>query len=225
MLDYCRKTLDESFASHVKATDVMWQITCGLDYLHRQKIQHGNLKLENVLFWKRDSKSKRVVVKLAGYGSKVLLNLHSAVCYRNMFPFYLKKLQDAKSDLFQLGCLFYSAATKKETDANGSVPLDSLSEIDEYFRALALDLISLLVNGCLSNNVKAGTVLLHPFFTRCSEESRSRFIQDLMDDKVGLIWNDAIKLRKWLDSVSEERYQDEDVDDFKDIVSLPMEIK
>jgi serine/threonine protein kinase len=80
MLDYCRKTLDEGVASHVKAIDVMWQITCGLDFLHRQKIQHGNLKLENVLFWKRDSKSKRVVVKLAGNGFKVLVNLHSAVC-------------------------------------------------------------------------------------------------------------------------------------------------
>jgi serine/threonine protein kinase len=71
MLDYCRKTLDESVASHVQATDVMWQITCGLEYLHRQKISHGNLKLENVLFWKRDSKSMRVFVKLAGCGCKV----------------------------------------------------------------------------------------------------------------------------------------------------------
>jgi serine/threonine protein kinase len=84
MLDYCRKTFDESVASHVKATDVMWQITCGLDYLHRQKIQHGNLKLENVLFWKRDSKSKRLVVKLAGYGCKVLINY---LCSKGTIPF------------------------------------------------------------------------------------------------------------------------------------------
>jgi serine/threonine protein kinase len=68
MLDYCRKTLDESVASYVKATEIMWQITCGLDYLHRLKIDHENLNLKNVLFWKRDSKSKRVFVKLTGYG-------------------------------------------------------------------------------------------------------------------------------------------------------------
>jgi hypothetical protein len=68
MLDYCRKTLDQSVASHVKATDVMWQVICGLDYLYHQKINCGNLKLENVLFWKKDLKSKRIVVKLTGYG-------------------------------------------------------------------------------------------------------------------------------------------------------------
>lgn len=46
----------------------MWQTTCGLEFLHRQQIVHGALGLDNVLFWKNSSKSKRVVVKLAGYG-------------------------------------------------------------------------------------------------------------------------------------------------------------
>jgi hypothetical protein len=68
MLDYCRKTLDIDIASSIKATDVMWQITCGLAYLQRHKIDEGRLKLKNVFFWKRNLKSKRVVVKLTGYG-------------------------------------------------------------------------------------------------------------------------------------------------------------
>jgi serine/threonine protein kinase len=68
MLDYCRGILDKSFASLVKSADVMWQITCGLDFLHSHKIDPGNLKSKNVLFWKKNSKSRQVVVKLTEYG-------------------------------------------------------------------------------------------------------------------------------------------------------------
>ncbi len=117
--------------------------------------------------------------------------------------------------------MFYSAATKEEAEPNESVPLDSLTEIDDNFRALALDLISLLVHGCLSNNVvDAGTILRHPFFTRCTDEGRSRLIEDSVDDKVGLIWNDKEKMQKWLESMDEGKFPDEDFDDFKDIVSV-----
>lgn len=70
MLDYCRKNLDDGVASLVKGIDIMWEITCGVDYLHRNEICHGNLKLENVLFWRRDLKSRQIVVKIAGYGYK-----------------------------------------------------------------------------------------------------------------------------------------------------------
>jgi hypothetical protein len=63
MLDYCRKNLDDNVTLFVKGIDIMWQITCGMDYLNRHKIHHGNIMLENVLFWKRNSCSKRIVVK------------------------------------------------------------------------------------------------------------------------------------------------------------------
>ncbi len=68
MLDYCHETLDKDVASRIKATDIMWKIIFAIDYLDGQKINHGDLKLENVLFWKRDSKSKRILVKLTAYG-------------------------------------------------------------------------------------------------------------------------------------------------------------
>jgi hypothetical protein len=131
-------------------------------------------------------------------------------------------LQDAKTDLFHLGCLFYSAATKDELEPNGSISLDSLTEIDVSQRALALDLINLLVHGCLSNNVEVGSVLRHPLFTRFTDEGRSKLIQDLMDDKVGLILNDKEKLQKWFESLEEGKFQDEEFDDLKEIVSQKM---
>ncbi len=117
--------------------------------------------------------------------------------------------------------MFYSAATKEEVEPNGSVPLDSLTEIDVNHRDHALDLISTLVNGSLSKNVEVGSLLRHPLFTRFTDEGRSRLIKDLMDNKVGLIWNDKEKLQKWFDSVDEGKFQDEEFDDLKE-VSLPM---
>ena len=71
MLNYCNKTLDEGVTSHVKSTEIMWQMTCGLDFLYQHKID-WNFELENVLFWKRNSQSSLVVVKLTGFG----YNLH-----------------------------------------------------------------------------------------------------------------------------------------------------
>jgi serine/threonine protein kinase len=68
MLDYCHETLDKDVASRIKATDIMWKIINAIDYLDDLKINHGDLKLENVLFWKRDSKSRWVLVKLTAYG-------------------------------------------------------------------------------------------------------------------------------------------------------------
>jgi hypothetical protein len=135
-------------------------------------------------------------------------------------------LQDAKTDLFQLGCLFYSAAAKEEAEPNESISLDSLTEIDVNHRALALDVISILVHGSLPDSVvEASTFLRHPLFTR-SKEGQSRLIQDLMDDKVGLLWNDKEKMQEWLESMDEGKFPDEDLDDFKDIVSLlPTELK
>jgi serine/threonine protein kinase len=119
MLHYCRKTLDESVASHVKTAVVMWQITCGLDFLHHQKIQHGNLKLENVLFWKRDSKSKRLVVKLAGYGCKVLIYY---LCDKGTIPFTFNNCRMPKAiSSNSVACFTLLQLKKKPSQMNPSL--------------------------------------------------------------------------------------------------------
>jgi hypothetical protein len=119
--------------------------------------------------------------------------------------------------------LFYSAATKKEDRLNGPISLIDLAEIDDNRKALASDLISLLVDGSLSNSVEMGTLLRHPLFTRYSEDKgRLKLIQDSMEDKVALQWKDKGKLQKWLETVDERKFPDEEFEDLKDIVSLTM---
>jgi serine/threonine protein kinase len=68
MEDYCRNTLDKSVASYIKGIDIMWQLAYVIDYLHRLGVNPGDLMLENVLLWKKNPESRRVFVKLSGYG-------------------------------------------------------------------------------------------------------------------------------------------------------------
>jgi hypothetical protein len=43
-----------------------------------------------------------------------------------------------------------------------------------------------------------------------------------MDDKVGMILNDEEKLQKWFETLEEGKFQDEEFDDLKEIVSQKM---
>ena len=116
--------------------------------------------------------------------------------------------------------MFYSAATKEEAKPNEPISLHSLTEIEDNHKALALDLIRFLINGSISNGVEVSALFRHPLFTRCTEEGRSRLIQDSTGDNACLIWNDKVKIQKWLESVDKKNFPEEDFDDFRDIVSL-----
>ena len=130
MLDYCRKTLDKDIASSVKATDVMCQITCGLAYLQRHKIDQGRLKLKNVFFWKRNLKSKRVVVKLTEYGfnhhkCEVLYYTYKHKYAVNPFKFVISETQSQKRGLMSLlnsaACFTRLRLKKKPSQMNLSL--------------------------------------------------------------------------------------------------------
>ncbi|EFX85599.1 hypothetical protein DAPPUDRAFT_237704 [Daphnia pulex] len=202
MLDYCRKNLDDNVTLFVKGIDIIWQITCGMDYLNRHKIHHGNLMLENVLFWKRNSSSKRIVVKLAGYGYKLFQNQNNI-----------------KDDLYQLGCLYYSAATKDEAKPNELISLEILTEIELNHRSLALDLIHLLIKGEDGLKLEIATLLRHPLFIRSSEDGKARLIKDLTDGELSHVWNSKQKLQEWKMALTEQtELHDEDFHDLTDIL-------
>ncbi|XP_057376136.1 uncharacterized protein LOC130697036 [Daphnia carinata] len=167
MLEYCRGTLDRSVAKLVKGIDIMWQITCAVDYLFRQKIGHGDLKLENVLFKKVDSDPQRVVTKLSGYGCN-----------------YPQSADDVKTDFSKFGCLYISAATKKEIRPDGATTTWNLAGIDFNAQWLAFELINLVIDDKNPFTFEAGTLLRHPFFIRYCQYALPRLINEQANEEI-----------------------------------------
>jgi hypothetical protein len=59
---------------------------------------------------------------------------------------------------------------------------------------------------------------MHPFFTQCSVDARSR----LTNDEISLLWKDKQKLLLWENYLGQNKskFPDENFDDFKYIVSF-----
>ena len=116
--------------------------------------------------------------------------------------------------------MFYSAATKnQEKPKDELIPPESLTEIeDDDHKVLASNLIRILINPESSNRFQISTFLMHPLFTQCSGDSRSR----LMNDEISLLWKDKQKLLLWEKylGLNKSKFPDENFDDFKDIVSI-----
>lgn len=126
-----------------------------------------------------------------------------------------------KDDLYQLGCLYYSAATKDEAKPNELIPLESLTEIEMNHRSLALDLIHLLIKGEDRFKLEIATLLRHPLFIRSSEDGKARLIKDLTDGELSHVWNSKQKLQEWKMALIEEtELHDEDFHDLTDIVNI-----
>jgi hypothetical protein len=116
--------------------------------------------------------------------------------------------------------LFYSAATKnQEKPKDELIPPKSLTEIeDDDHKVLASKLIRILINPEYSNRLQIGTLLMHPLFTQCSGDARSR----LTNDEISFLWKDKQKLLLWEKYLGQNKskFPDENFDDFKDIVSF-----
>ena len=115
--------------------------------------------------------------------------------------------------------MFYAAATKIQEKPKEPVPPESLTEIeDDDHKVLASKLIRILINPEYSNRLQIGTLLMHPLFTQCSGDARSR----LMNDEISLLWKDKQKLLLWEKYLGQNKnkFPDENFDDFKDIVSF-----
>jgi hypothetical protein len=115
--------------------------------------------------------------------------------------------------------LFYAAATKIQEKPKEPVPPESLTEIeDDDHKDLASKLIRILINPEYSNRLQVGTFFMHPFFTQCSVDARSR----LTNDEISLLWRDKQKLLLWEKylRLNKSKFPDENFDDFKDIVSF-----
>ncbi|XP_057372227.2 ribosomal protein S6 kinase alpha-6-like [Daphnia carinata] len=197
MLEYCRGTLENAVAPLIKGIDVMWQITCALDYLFRKKIGHGDLELENVLFVKIDSKPKRLAVKLSGYGYN-----------------HLQSGDNVKTDFSKLGCLYISAATKKEHRPNEALTTWHLTEIDIEAKKLAFELINLVTDARNPFTFEAGTLLRHPFFIRYCHFALPRLIKEQANEAIRRGLHDYRNLKKW------EKFLGSHPQNFKDLETI-----
>jgi hypothetical protein len=115
--------------------------------------------------------------------------------------------------------LFYSAATKREAEPNGSISLESLTEIeDANHRSLALDLINLLIDGS-PNRLEIKTLLLHPLFTQCNEDAQSRLTNEVIGKEMGQVWRDKQNLQKWKSNLDQEKFPGDEFIKLEEIVS------
>jgi serine/threonine protein kinase len=129
------------------------------------------------------------------------------------------KKDNIEFDILKLGCLFYSAATKEKAKPNDYISLHSLTEINNSYRSVALNLIK-----CLSSSnpkrFKIKTLLLHPLFTQCSETARSKLTDEVMKQELGRSWKDEQKLQDWIDNLEQKDIFDEELEELKEIVNL-----
>ncbi|XP_057372229.1 uncharacterized protein LOC130693127 [Daphnia carinata] len=203
MLDYCRGTLDSAVAPLVKGNDVMWQITCAIDYLERQRIGHGDLKLENVLFKKIDSEPQRIVAKLSGYGCN-----------------YPQPTDNIKTDFSKLGRLYISAATKKENRPSGALATWNLNEIDLSAQKAALELINLVTDAKNPFTFEAGTLLRHPFFICYCQFAVPRLIEEQSNEDIRRALNDHHNLEIWSKFLSEGQNNPLPNENFSDLEKI-----
>ncbi|XP_057372228.1 uncharacterized protein LOC130693126 [Daphnia carinata] len=203
MLEYCRGKLDSAIASLVKGIDVMWQITCAVDYLDRQGIGHGDLKLENVLFKKVDSEPQRVIAKLSGYGCN-----------------FLQSRDDVKTDFSKLGRFYISAATKRETRPKGPRTTWNLVGIDSEAQNLALELINLVAIAKKPFTFEAGTLLRHPFFIRYCQFALPRLFNEQANKEILTRLKMKENLTIWTKSLGNGQPSHEDFSDLERILFL-----
>ncbi|KZS01511.1 Uncharacterized protein APZ42_001811, partial [Daphnia magna] len=204
----------------------MWQITCAVEYLDRQKIGHGDLKLESVLFKTIDSEPRRVVAKLSGYGYNILQSgvgkyiIFQVSSYVNIFLLQLDNLpkNNVKTDFSKLGCLYISAATKKEIRPNGALATWNLTEIDFNAQKLALELINLVTNARNPFTDGAGTLLRHPLFIRYCQFGLPRLIKEQTNEGIRRGLNNHRNLKKFKKTLDNGQHHNENFNDLEKII-------
>lgn len=87
-------------------------MTSGLDYIHKNKFVHGDIKAENVLI----SFGNPALLKISDFGiCNPKSNGNQTITQINTAPELLAtedKQADSKSDTFSLGCLFFTFLTR-----------------------------------------------------------------------------------------------------------------
>lgn len=103
-------------------------IAAGLHYLHRKKFVHGHLKTDNVLL------NKHFKAKLTSFGLAKIRQEAGSSSWSGTYAWsapetLTENVQNAKSDLYALGTLLWSIATKKEPHAHAKTQVNVVARI------------------------------------------------------------------------------------------------
>ena len=124
------KKLSNTKFTESEVKNYLYEICQGLDYLHKHKIIHRDLKSMNIFLTKDNH------IKIGDFGvSKKLINNNIFAYTFIGTPYYLSpemcrnKAYDEKTDMWSLGCILYELITFKK-------PFESTSQMGIFMKIL-----------------------------------------------------------------------------------------
>ena len=185
-------------SEHFSETNVMqWfvQICMSLEYIHRRKILHRDLKTQNIFLTKNNT------LKLGDFGiSKVLENTNDHAMTVQGTPYYMSpevcqnKPYTYTSDVWALGCILYELCTLKHAFSGENllglvfkIVQEKQEPIPDFYSQEIKELISLMLNKNEKKRPQVLDILQIPFVKQHIE----MFIQS--NGKVNLNPNLSVK--------------------------------
>lgn len=101
-------------------TSIIYQLLCGMSYLHANQIYHRDLKPDNILVSREDNQPCEI--KIGDFGlstfskcslSKIIPNEQLVTLYYRPPETILDGIFNEKSDMFSVGCIIYEILTGK----------------------------------------------------------------------------------------------------------------
>lgn len=174
------KLKERSWFSEEEVIKIMIQICKGLDYLHRNKIIHRDLKSMNILI------NNKNIVKIGDFGVSKVLNNGFAKTFVGT-PYYLspeicqEKAYNEKTDIWSLGCVLYEMLTlNKPFVSNNQMGLlmkiikGIPSPISNEVRNRYSDWLFQLMNKMLEKNANKRTNIKYILDIFCSKANKDK---------------------------------------------------
>ena len=149
ILEWCNGTLHDYFTgkydrSVPEDTDALYQLAHGLDYIHKRRFVHRDIKSDNILILFDEVTNGPVLLKISDFGFCKPTNGNGSFSTGNNSAPKFNQVTTApeimpdtrranqKSDIFSLGCVFFNFLTKgqnlfltKEDENNSyAIPLN-----------------------------------------------------------------------------------------------------